>query len=151
MNIVELKNKIEEILEIYNNNCIFKDDPNKPVLKRDFQSIKNLFSMYACSDFAYATNLNTGWNVFQIDFFIDDEQEFAPYHLVVKIPNSELYFDVNGFSTFEDLIKRYNGNIQYTEIYEIKPRPALITDINEINLISNMSNILRSKYDMELN
>lgn len=148
---MDIQNKIESVLEIYNNNIVFKGDTNKPALKNNFKSIINLFSMYACSDFAYATHINTGWKVFQIDFFIDNEQEYAPYHIVVKKPDSDLYFDVSGFSTFEELIKKYDGNIEYAEIYEINPCPSLITDKNEINLISNMSDILRNKHEIKLN
>ena len=57
-------NDYKKIINIYNENFIFKNDTNAPKLEDNFKSIKALFENYACADFAYASHKATIWLFF---------------------------------------------------------------------------------------
>lgn len=129
---------IKILLDCYNENEIFRNDPNRPNISTEYSSIKNLFENYACVDFAYVVNKLKGWDLYHFEFIEDDKQDFAPYHVVAKVKESDLYFDINGFSTFDDIIKRFNANPKYVENYKIKPSVFMIKNEKDIKAISKI-------------
>jgi hypothetical protein len=138
-NVKKLDNNYQEIIDIYNENFIFKNDINAPKLENNFESIKKLFENYACADFAFACHKETGWKVFQFDISKIENEEHPPYHVVVQNPDTKMFFDINGYSNKDDIIKKYNGKIEYSDYYEIKPSQMLIYDEKQIKIISNLS------------
>lgn len=143
-------NNYKEIVNIYKNNFVFKNDSNAPRLEYDFESIKQLFENYACFDFAFACHKATGWKVFQFDISNMDDEEYPPYHVAVQNPDTKMFFDINGYSKKEDIIKKYNGNIEYSDCYEIKPSQMLVYDERQIEIISNLAKDILKNIDKEM-
>jgi len=141
-----LEKIIKNIVAIYNRNSIFKFDMNSPALTNDLNCMRELFSNYACADFAYATHLTNNWDVFQIDFYKNDTDGYAPYHMVNKKPGTDLYFDVNGFFTLDELITKFNGATEFTEVNKVEPCPLLVSSKTDIAVISKFSSSRQDKF-----
>jgi len=137
-----LQSIINDVFAIYNKSSIFAGDPNRENFENSIEGVRNLFSRYACMDFAYATYLLNGWKMYQLDFFSEDCEDYAPYHIVVKKPESELYYDINGLSNIGDLVKLYDAEMEYVSVYEIEPTPFLITNEKEISVIIELSKMM---------
>lgn len=148
---MKIKEAIEKLVDLYKSNEVFQSDPNSPELAINFKSMKNLFSNYACVDFAYAVNKLKGWDIYHFEFFENDEQEYAPYHVISKVEGEDLYFDINGFSTYEEIIERFNGNIDHVEKYQIKPSKFMIRNDKDIEAISQIARYLINNRELENN
>lgn len=123
-----LKKAIDVLVDTYLSNHLFANDTNKPELNRTADSVRHLFTHYACVDFAYAANQLTGWPVYHVEFFKNSKQRHAPYHVLLKVSGTGLYFDANGFSTLDEINRRFNGVPEHTEAYPIKPSVFMVTE-----------------------
>lgn len=96
--------RIKGIVDLYNSNDLFKNDDNSPTLNNCFVSIIQLFTQYACADFALAINALTGWKSYE---FYNDEEDGYTYHVVSKHPTKDIFFDINGFLTKDEISEKY--------------------------------------------
>jgi hypothetical protein len=144
------KNNFESIVDMYNNNEIFKNDTGALKLENNEESIKDLFKKYACADFAYSCHLLTNWEMFQFDISNTGEEEYPPYHIAIKHPTKELFFDIDGFSTKKEIIKKYSGNLDYSDCYKISPNPMLIKEESDLKILCSFSKNLLEKEKIKI-
>lgn len=103
------KERIQGIIDLYNNNSIFSSDGTSPELSQGEDSIIELFTNYACADFAQAVYQITGWET--VEFLYKENDIFGEfYHVVSKHPTEEIYFDINGFLTEDKIAELYFNN-----------------------------------------
>lgn len=121
-----LREITSHVISLYKKNEIFKNDPNAPRLDNNLDALTDLFANYACVDFAHAVNKLTGWELYHLEFYQNKHQQYAPYHVLAKIPNSELYFDVNGITTLKSIVQRYSGDMEHLEVTQTRPVPFLV-------------------------
>lgn len=141
-----LKEAIAQLVRSYNANEVFNSDTNSPKLEISISSIKALFSQYACVDFAYVVNALKGWDVYHIEFFQDAEQDHAPYHVVTKPKGKDVYFDVNGFFTLDELNAQFNGHREHTEVTPILASRFMIGGGKDLAALSKIARCLLSKH-----
>ena len=133
--------RIKGIVELYNNNFLFKNDTNALKLENDFNSIIKLFTQYACADFAFAVNVLTGWKSYE---FYNDEEDGYTYHVVSKHPTKDIFFDINGFLTKEDISKKYFNN-HTVHSYDVGLTCCSLQDKKEQSVLQNLISELIAK------
>ena len=133
--------RIEGIIELYNNNFLFKNDDNALTLNNSFESIIQLFTQYACADFALAINALTGWKSYE---FYNDEEDGYTYHVVSKHPTENIFFDINGFLTKDEISAKYFNNHE-VYCYDVGLTCCSLQDKKEQAVLQNLISELIAK------
>ncbi len=87
------------------------------------QRVEVLLGHLACKDFSFAAHTITGWAV--IEFGVDLDSSHPWYHSVCKVPNSDLFLDVKGMRTEQEILAEYANPEDYKSYYavDVDPEP----------------------------
>ncbi|OUV22850.1 MAG: hypothetical protein CBC55_02100 [Gammaproteobacteria bacterium TMED95] len=105
--------------------------------ENDIEKTEALFTKLACKDFSFAVHSLTGWEI--IEFGVEGETTHPWYHQACKVPDSDLFFDINGMRTEKDILASFSPPKDNESRYavDVDPEPAYLCDTKALeNLIA---------------
>jgi len=114
------------------------------------QKVEAILGYLACKDFSFATHTITGWTV--IEYGVDLDSKSPWYHSVCKIPDSDLFFDIKGMRTEQEILAEYVNSEDENSYYavEVDPEPYHLCDTKPLEQLAH-SLISRDSYKLAVN
>ncbi len=105
--------------------------------KNEKEKIETLFTNFAGKDFTFAAHSLTGWEI--IEFGVEGETTHPWYHQVCKVPDSDLFFDINGMRTEKEILASFSPPKDNESLYavDVDPEPVYLCDTKALeNLVA---------------
>jgi hypothetical protein len=100
------------------------------------QKVEALLGYLACKDFSFAAHALTGWTV--IEYGVDLDSVSPWYHSVCKVPDSDLFLDVKGMRTEQEILAEYANPEDEDSYYavDVDPEPYHLMDTKPLEQLA---------------